>query len=66
MTRKAIALVLGVLLCAASLYFFHESIQFLLAEDYVSGLLVVFVGLALVRAGVHLTGRSLAGPDAPP
>ena len=46
---------LGVVaLFCSGLWFFYESSQFLMDQDYLSGLLHVLVGLAIFRAGVDI------------
>jgi len=45
---------LGALVALASLWFFYRGVSFLAAQDYVSALLTIFVGFALVKSGVEL------------
>jgi len=50
---------MGLLLVLASVVFFLYSARFLGERDYVSGILQIFVGFALIRAGLELTKLSL-------
>lgn len=45
---------LGTILVLCSLYFFYVSVRFLTEKDYVAGVLEIFVGLAVIRAGIEL------------
>ena len=52
---KLTLLWIGVIaLFVSGLWFFHESSQFLMDQDYLAGLLHVLVGLAIFRAGVDV------------
>lgn len=57
--RRVIFEVLGILLVLASVLFFFESVRFLSDRDYIAAILEIFVGFALVRAGLELTKLSL-------
>lgn len=45
----------GMLMVLASIVFFFYSVQFLSDRDYIGGILQIFVGFALIRAGLELT-----------
>lgn len=49
----------GVLLLLASVVFFLYSVRFLGEREYVGATLQIFVGFALIRAGLELTRLSL-------
>ena len=49
----------GILLLIAAVVFFYFSTGFLADGDHFGGLLVVFIGLALVRAGLEMTKLSI-------
>ncbi len=52
--RRLIFEILGVLLVLGSVGFFFASVRFLADRDYIAGILEIFVGFALVRAGLEL------------
>ncbi len=52
--RRAAYEVVGLGLVLAGLYFFWESVAFFTSRDYVAGVLEIFVGLAVTRAGLEL------------
>ena len=45
---------LALMLLLGSLVFFHECINYLEQRDYVAALVLMFVGLAVIRAGSEL------------
>ncbi len=51
--------VLAVAMFLGSGYFFFRSIEFLAGADYVSGLAVVVVGVAVMRTALELTRLSV-------
>jgi hypothetical protein len=53
--RRALYEMFGLLLVIASVVFFYFSVKFLGERDYIAGLLQIFVGFALIRAGLELT-----------
>lgn len=57
---------LGALVALASLYFFYRGTGFLAAQDYVAALLTIFVGFALVKAGVELVRLAFRRPEEEP
>jgi len=61
MKRSLIAwlVVMAVVLVAASLYAFYQSMAFLGAQDYVAATLVAVVAIALLRSGVELARSAL-------
>jgi len=59
MFRSAFLLILSVVLLGASLYFFYGSAKLLVDKDYISGLLHIVSGLALVRAGIEFARLSV-------
>ena len=50
---------LGILMVLSSLIFFFFSVEYLGERDYIAGILLIFVGFSLVRAGLELTKLSL-------
>lgn len=50
---------LGVLLVLASILFFVYAHRFLAERDYIAAILQIFVGFALIRAGLELTKLGL-------
>jgi hypothetical protein len=46
---------LGLLLMAASLYFFYRAIDFLTANDYISAVITALIGFVTLRGGVDLS-----------
>lgn len=65
--RRAVYEVVGLGLVLGGLYFFVESVRFFTARDYVAGVLEIFVGLAVTRAGLELVKLGLLlvpGPTA--
>ncbi len=42
------------LLLCAGVFFFHRSARFLVDQDYLGGLLYIFVGLSSIRYGVEM------------
>lgn len=63
--RRLVFELLGLLLVLASVAFFLVSVRFLSERDYIAGILEIFVGFALVRAGLELTKLSLLAGDRP-
>jgi hypothetical protein len=51
--------ILGLLLVATSTVFFYYSVEFFAGRDYIAGVLEIFVGFALIRAGLDLTKLAL-------
>ncbi|MCA9671085.1 MAG: hypothetical protein KC503_36055 [Myxococcales bacterium] len=52
--RKYFFEVLTILLYGGSMVFFYECVRFLAKRDYVASLVLMFVGLAVIRAGSEL------------
>jgi putative Mn2+ efflux pump MntP len=52
--KKSILVFLGAFLLLGSLYFFYQAALFLEAQDYIAGLLFVFVGLSVLKTGIEL------------
>jgi hypothetical protein len=50
---------LAVVLFAGSLVFFYECIRFLTHRDYVSAILLMFIGFAVIRVGAELARLAL-------
>ena len=62
--RRTLLEILGVLLVLSSIAFFFVSVRFLTDRDYIAAILQIFVGFALVRAGLELTKIAmLSEPD---
>lgn len=61
--RRAFYEGLGVVLVLASIVFFLYAVRFLGDRDYIAAILQIFVGFALIRAGLELTKLSLATVD---
>ena len=59
MMRRIIYEFLGIFMVFLSLVFFYFSIQFMAERDYIAGILQVFIGFSLTRAGLELTKLSL-------
>ncbi len=59
--RSTILLLLATALFVGCVWFFAECGALFAAKDYLAGLLHVFVGFALVRAGVELARLSVLG-----
>ena len=57
--RRGLYEILGLLLVLGSVVFFYYSVTFLADKDYIAAILQIFVGFALVRAGLELTKLSL-------
>ena len=51
--------ILALLLIGGSLYFFFESIGYLARRDYVSAILVFFIGLAVISVGKEMARLAL-------
>lgn len=64
--RRLIYEVVGVLMVLASILFFLHSVRFLADRDYIAGILEIFVGFALIRAGLELTKLSLLNQERAP
>jgi hypothetical protein len=47
--------ILGILLVLCSVGFFVVSVRFLADRDYIAAILEIFVGFALIRAGLEMT-----------
>jgi predicted ABC-type sugar transport system permease subunit len=45
----------GLLLMAASLYFFYRSVDFLTTNDYISAVIAMSIGFVILRGGVDLS-----------
>ncbi len=58
--RRALYEGLGVLLVLASIVFFLYAVRFLGDRDYIAAILEIFVGFALIRAGLEMTKLALA------
>jgi hypothetical protein len=43
---------MSAVLAFSSLYFFYRGVEFLATRDYISAMLTILVGLALVRGGI--------------
>ncbi len=52
--------ILALALFGGSLYFFLESIAYLSQRDYVSAILVFFIGLAVISVGKEMARLALA------
>ena len=52
--RKWILTTLGAILLMGSLYFFYKAAWFLGGQDYLAGVLQIFVGLAVIKSGIEL------------
>jgi hypothetical protein len=52
--KSAFLLLLALTMLGASLFFFYRSSALLVSNDYLAGLLHIFVGFATIRAGVEL------------
>ncbi len=63
--RRVFYELMGILLLLASVVFFLYSVRFLADRDYVSGILQIFVGFSLIRAGLELTKLSLLAEERP-
>jgi hypothetical protein len=50
---------LAFLLLCGSLVFFYECIRFLARRDYVSAILLMFIGFAVIRVGAELARLAL-------
>lgn len=61
--RRALYEILGLTAVIASTGFFYYSTRFLAERDYVAGLLQIFVGFGLIRAGLELTKLSLLSAE---
>ena len=57
--RKKTLEISGLLLIAAAVVFFYLSVDLLSAGDHFAGLLEIFVGFSLIRAGLELTKLSI-------
>ena len=56
--RARAYMALAVILLGASLWFFYRTGQFLADQDYLAGLIHVFVGFAVIRTGADLARLS--------
>ena len=56
--RTSVYILLAVILLGASLWFFYRTGQFLADQDYLAGLIHVFVGFAVIRTGADLARLS--------
>jgi len=52
--KSAFLMLLALALLGASLFFFYRSSGLLMSNDYLAGLLHLFVGFATIRGGVDL------------
>jgi hypothetical protein len=52
--------VIGLLLLGGSVFFYFQSVKFFGDRDYVAGILEIFVGMALTRAGLEVMKLGLA------
>ncbi len=59
--KSTVLLLLSAALFVACIWFFAECGELFSAKDYLAGLLHMFVGFALVRAGVELARLSVLG-----
>ena len=57
--RRILYEVVGIALVLGSVGFFYYSVRFLADRDYIAGILEIFVGFGLVRAGLELTKLAL-------
>ena len=64
-TRRVVYEVAGIVLVLTSIAFFWASVRFLTERDYIAAILEIFVGFALVRAGLELTKIALIRGDRP-
>jgi len=64
-TRRVVYEVTGIVLVLTSIAFFWASVRFLTERDYIAAILEIFVGFALVRAGLELTKIALIRGDRP-
>jgi hypothetical protein len=51
--------VLSFVLLLGSLVFFYECVRFLARRDYVSAILLMFIGFAVIRVGAELARLAL-------
>jgi hypothetical protein len=63
--RRVLYEVVGIVLVLVSIAFFWTSVSFLSERDYIAAILEIFVGFALVRAGLELTKIALIRGDRP-
>ncbi|MFT7582231.1 MAG: hypothetical protein ACI9MR_003913 [Myxococcota bacterium] len=59
--KASVLLVLAAALFAACVYFFARCGDLFVAKDYLGGILFMFVGFSLVRAGVELSRLAVVG-----
>lgn len=57
--RKYFFEALATLLTLGSLVFFYECVRFLSRRDYVSAILLMFIGFAVIRVGAELARLAL-------
>lgn len=57
--RKYFFEVLAFILFTGSLIFFYECVRFLTRRDYVSAILLMFIGFAVIRVGAELARLAL-------
>ena len=50
---------IGFILLALSVFFYYQSVHFFAERDYVAGILEIFVGMALSRAGLEVMKLAL-------
>ncbi|MFT7621957.1 MAG: hypothetical protein ACI9WU_001122 [Myxococcota bacterium] len=53
----------GLILVLASIAFFFYSVRFLAEREYIGGILQIFVGFSLIRAGLELSRLGLLRED---
>ena len=57
--RKYFFEALAFILMLGSLVFFYECVRFLTRRDYVSAILLMFIGFAVIRVGAELARLAL-------
>lgn len=55
--------ILAVLLMGGSLYFFVECINYLDQRDYISAIILLFIGLAVISVGREMARLALVQKD---
>lgn len=61
--RRTVYEIFGILMVLTSIVFFLYSVRFLTERDYIAGVLQIFVGFALIRAGLELSKLALLGEE---
>jgi hypothetical protein len=55
--------ILAVLLLGGSLVFFYECLDYLVDRDYVSALILMFIGIAVISVGKEMARLALVQKD---